>query len=326
MSCHPHKHEALSPYTFERSERAPTNTFTTQKQFARRLRGVLSRINARIRDAIDERDLFGLRDNSEALVDDVPDDVFDFPTDQTKVRGFLQWLREQLDAEFLGLVGPDQNQFIRAAYLTGIRNAQDQLSELDVSFVREDTESIVSRPIHRASLQELFTRTYENLVSVRDDVAQAARDELVTGFREGKGPRDIARSLTDRVDSIGKHRATMIARSETINAHSEGTLTTAEQINRDADREVATSHGVWDAAMDDRMCALCGALNGTEFRIGEMQENSISVSGNLPESFIGRNFRLKPPAHPNCRCNVRLMVGGSIDTALNERLPEGIQA
>lgn len=321
MAC---THEALSPYTFERSEQAPTNTYTTAKQFAQRLRGVLSRINARIRTAIDEKDLFGLR--SEALVDDVPEDVFNFPTDSAKVTGFLQWLRTQLDEHFLTVVGPDQNQFIRSAYLTGIRNAQDQLSELDIAFTREGAESIVTRPIHRSSLQELYTRTYDSLQSVRDDVAQEVRDELVTGFRDGKGPRDIARSLTDRVNSIGKNRATMIARSEIINSHSTGTLTTAEEINRDAEQEISTSHGVWDSAMDERMCALCGALNGTEFRIEEMRNNNISVSGNLPESFIGRNFRLKPPAHPNCRCGIRIMVGGSIDTPLNDRLPEGIQA
>jgi SPP1 gp7 family putative phage head morphogenesis protein len=267
--------------------------------------------------------LFNLRD--EALVDDVPEDTFDFPTDSAKATAFMQWLREQLDSNFLGLVGPDANQFIRSAYLTGIRNAQDQLSDLDIAFTREDAESIVSRPIHRASLQELYTRTYENLVSVRDDVAQAVRDELITGFTEGQGPRDIARSMTNRVDSIGKHRATMIARSEVMNAHSEGTLTTAEEINRDADREIATGHGEWDAAMDDRTCALCRALNGTQFRIEEMRNNTINVVGGLPDSFVGNSFRLKPPAHPRGRCNIRIMVGGSIDTPLNERLPAGIQ-
>jgi len=325
MSCHPHNStEALSPYTFDRSDREPTDTYTHQQQFAQRLRGVLSRINARIREAIDEQDLFGLR--SEALVDDVPESVFDFPTDSAKVRGFLGWLRNQLDDEFLEVVGPDRNQFIRAAYLTGLRNANQQLRDLDVSFATGDVEDLISRPIHASALRELYTRTYENLVSVRDDVAQAVRDELVDGFTEGEGPREIGRNLTDRVNSVGKHRATMIARSEVMNAHSESTLTRAEEINRDADQEISTGHGEWDAAMDTRTCALCRALNETEFRISEMRDATISVSGNLPEGFIGRNFRLKPPAHPNGRCNIRLMVGGTIDTPLNERLPNGIQA
>lgn len=322
MTC---TYEALSPYTFEKSPREPTNTFTTAQQFAQRLRGVLRRINARIREAIDDNDLFGLR--SEALVDDVPDEVFDFPTDSSKIRGFLQWLREQLDSEFLEVVGPDRNQFIRAAYLTGLRNAHRQLDGLDVSFVT-DAESLLSRPIHRSALQELYTRTYENLVSVRDDMAQTVRDELLDGFRDGVGPREIARNITGRVDSIGKHRATMIARSETINAHSTSTLTRAQELNRDADSEITAGHGEWDAAMDSRTCDLCKALNGTAFRIDEMQNKSINVleGAALPQTFIGNAFRLKPPAHINGRCNIRLVVGSTIDNALNDRLPAGIQA
>jgi len=320
--CHT---EALSPYTFDRSERAPTNTFTHQQQFSERLRGVLSRINARLREAIDEQDLFNLR--SEALVDDPPEEIFETDNRRTALRGFLAWLREQLNDEFLTVVGPDRNQFIRAAYIVGLRNAHQQLDDLDVSFVR-DTEQLLSRPIHISALRELYTRTYENLVSVRDDVAQAVRDELLEGFQEGRGPRDIARDLTDRVDSIGKHRATMIARSEIINAHSTGTIKRAQELNRDADTEIAAGHGEWDAAMDSRTCDLCAALNGVQFRLDEMENKTISVleSAALPQTFIGNAFRLKPPIHPNGRCNVRLVVGSEITDSIDDRLPAGIQA
>jgi hypothetical protein len=324
MSCHAHKTEALSPYTFERSESEPTNTYTTQQQFAQRLRGTLARINAKIREAVGERDLFSLQD--EALADDVPDKVFEFPTDRRKIAGFLVWLREQLDENFLDVVGPDRNQFIRKAYAAGIRNAADQLSELDVAFLQEDTDTLVGRPIHRSSLQELYTRAYGQLVSVRDDIAQDVRDTLLSGFREGKGPREIARTLTDRVDSIGKHRSTMIARSEVINAHSEGTLTTVEEANRTSEREAAVTHGEWDAANDSRTCAFCRALDGTRLTVSEMRNNAVNITGNLPESFVGRTLTLKPPAHPNGRCNISISIGATIDRPLNERLPNGIQA
>jgi len=56
--------EALSPYTRAWGTGGPTGTFTHSKQFAQRLRGVLSRINARIREAIIERDLFNLQTES----------------------------------------------------------------------------------------------------------------------------------------------------------------------------------------------------------------------------------------------------------------------
>jgi len=317
MSCHPHNTtEALSPYT--RDYESTTPVITAQRNFAQRLRGVLGRLNARIREAIIENDLFGLQ--TEALVDDLPEDVFDFPTDDSKLRGFLRWLREQLDNEFLEIVGPDRNQFILSAYATGIRNVHQQLSDADIAFQRPDVDDLLGRPFHTSSLQELYTRAYENLVSVRDDVAQDVRDELITGFREGENPTKIAKRLTDRVDSVGKHRSTMIARSEVMNAHSEGTLSRVEELNRETENDLATGHGEWDAAMGSpRTCPFCRALNGVELTPTEMRSTAVIFA------IDGQTYRLKPPAHVNGRCNTRVVVGSSIDTPLSERLPADIQ-
>jgi SPP1 gp7 family putative phage head morphogenesis protein len=278
---------------------------------------VLGRINARIREAVIEDDLFGLRD--EALVDDVPEEMFDFPTTQRRVRGFLRWLRQQLDNEFLEVVGPDANQFIEAAYVAGIENVHRQLSDLDVAFERTDPDNLLPQAFHRSALQTLFTRTYENLVSVRDDVAQAVRDELVEGFAQGQNPTDIARNITNRVDSIGKHRATLIARSEVMNAHSEGTLSRVEELNQSVENEIRTGHGEWDTAEDARVCPFCRAVNGTEFRVSEMRGTTVLFARD------GQTYRLKPPAHPNGRCNIRVIVGGGIDRPLRDRLPASVQ-
>lgn len=311
MTC---SHESLSPYTREAGSGGPTPTFTAQKQFAQRLRGVLSRINARIREAIEEDGLF--TEETEALADDVPENVFDFPTSRAKITGFLTWLRDQLDEKFLTVVGEEDNQFIRRAYLAGVRNVHNQLSETGVVFERPDLDDLVTRPLHATELRTLATRTYENLVSVRDDVAQAVRDELLDGFSQGQNPRDIARSLTKRVDSIGKHRATMIARSEVINAYSEGTLRRTEELNRDTGAGISVAHGEWDAAMDTRTCAFCRALDGVKLSPSEMRTNAVQ--------FRGQVYRLKPPAHPSGRCNTRVMPGSEVDTELSERLPAEI--
>jgi len=317
MSCQPHNTtEAL--YRRPDGTFGPTRTASLQRQFAERLRGVLGRINARIREAIVEDDLFNLQDDneSEALVDDVPEQVFDFPTDESRIRGFLRWLREQLDNNYLTVVGENSNQFLRAAYAAGIRNVHRQLSEQDIAFERTDAGDLLPQPIHSSSLQTLFTRTFENLVSVRDDVAQAVRDELVTGFTEGQNPREIARSLTNRVDSIGKHRSTLIAGSEVINAHTEGKLSRVEQLNRDAENEIATGHGEWDAAMGSpRTCPFCRAVNGVALRPSEMRGTVVVFARD------GQTYRLAPPAHPSGRCNVSIRVGSNITKPLSERLP-----
>lgn len=306
--------ECLSPYTRD-SPSGPTGTDDIQTRFAQRLRGVLGRINARIREAVDEDDLFDLRAESLA-VEDPPEQVFDFPTDSAKVRGFLRWLREQLDSEFLNVVGPDSNQFLRQAYAAGIETANSQLKGLNVSFESTELDDVLSRSIHRSALQTLFTRTFENLQSVRDDVAQAVRDELVDGLTAGENPRDVARSLTERVDSIGKHRATMIARSETINAHSEATLTRADEISRRADTNITARHGEWQDSRDARVCPFCRRLDGTELTTSEMRTTGVE--------FRGQVYRLKPPAHPNGRCRIKLRLGEAPTTPLRERLDSEI--
>ena len=291
----------------------PTNTFSVQQTFAERLRGALARINARIREAVEEGDAFNLK--TEALADDVPEEVFETDSRRAAVSGFLAWLREQLDTEFLGIVGPDRNEFIRQAYATGLRNANTDLSELDVGFTTPEVSELLDAPIHRSALQTLYTRTYENLVSVRDDVAQAVRDTLIDGFVEGESPRTIARSLTDRVDSIGKHRATLIARSEIINAHSEAQLNRYQNASDETGVDVGVRHGEWQTAGDDRVCAFCQALNGSVFTISEMRNETFTLGS--------QTFRLRPPAHPMGRCRILPEIGIDFQdlAPLDDRLP-----
>ena len=307
-------HECLSPYTRD-GPGGPTRTTTLQDSFAKRLRGVLRRINARIRDAIQTNDAFDLR--TEALVDDVPESVFQTESTRAATARFLEWLRTQFDENYLTVVGPDANQFVRAAYAAGIREVHGQLSDLDVAFDRPDMDDMLGRPIHASALRQLYTRTYENLESVRDDTVQAVRDELVEGFRDGKSPTAIARSLTDRVDSIGKHRSTMIARSEVMNAHSTGALNRIQEVNDsrpEQDEELVTGHGRWDAAMGQpNTCPFCRAMNGTALTAREMATTIVQ--------FRGDTYRLKPPAHVNGRCNINVWVGGNITEPLEERLP-----
>lgn len=330
MTSHAHNTtvDTLSPYTRD-SPPGPTPTTTVQRRFSQRLRGVLRRINAAIRRGIIEKDIFGLQETTDTLaVDDPPRLETDNSTRNAAL--FMAWLREQLNTEFLGVVGPDANQFIRKAYFAGLRNANGQIRDLDISFVPERADSVVDRPIHQSALRELFVRVYENLESVKDNLADEVRDELLEGFSEGEGPSRIADRLTDRIDSIGKHRATMIARSEVINAHTESSLNRVDEIQDDVpeDSVLTVSHTSWDAAMDSRTCPLCRALNGVRLDTEEMRNNTVDVVSELPGeiSQVGQTFRLAPPAHVNCRCNVSIEVGSEIETPLDERLPAQISA
>jgi len=270
-----------------------------------------------MREAIIKRDLFGLREQNgrEALVDDVPDEVFEISTNRAAVLGFLQWVRQQLDENFLTVVSEDTNQFLRKAYARGLENVANQLDDADLTLAPTDTDDLLGRPFHQQELQTLFTRTYENLVSVRDDVAQAVRDELIEGFREGHSPSKISRNLTDRVNSIGKWRSTMIARSETMNAYTMGNVQRIREFNRDTDVNIAGTHGEFDAAMaQENTCDFCRRLNGTPLTAEELASGIVRFRGDI--------YRLGPPSHVLGRCNVKIMVGPDrIDEPLEERLP-----
>jgi hypothetical protein len=111
----------------------------------------------------------------------------------------------------------------------------------------------------------------------------------------------------------------MIARSEVMNAYSQGTLSRMEEINSERERtddgQLIAGHGTWDAAMaQPNTCPFCRAVNGTMLTADEMSSTTVQFRGDV--------YRLAPPAHPNGRCNIRVMVGPDrIDEPLEDRLP-----
>jgi SPP1 gp7 family putative phage head morphogenesis protein len=58
-----------------------------------------------------------------------------------------------------------------------------------------------------------------------DATANEMRRVLSEGLASGEGPRDIARSLADRVDNVGKHRANLIGRTEVMHSHNRARAT-----------------------------------------------------------------------------------------------------
>lgn len=74
-------------------------------------------------------------------------------------------------------------------------------------------------------------------------------------------------------------------------------------------------------------------MDGVRLETSEMRGTLVTVTAplSIPASnpdadpVLGQTFRLKPPAHPNGRCNIGIRVGGEIDAPLEERLPGGIE-
>lgn len=55
----------------------------------------------------------------------------------------------------------------------------------------------------------------------------------------------------------------------------------------------------WDTAHDEKVCPICGALNGKQIAMDEEFDFPTKLAANNP------GIRRTPPAHPSCRCAVK---------------------
>lgn len=276
----------------------PTRTLPLANRYAQRLRGQLGHLNAAIRRGVEENDIFGLRpiDTLQPVPDPPP---FRFETDQEKVELFMRWLNEQIDRGILEVVGTEENPFIRSAYSRSVQDADTILNAQGVTVPETDLEAVFNTPVHQRALEGLFTRNFENLTDITDDMAGAIREELTQGFARGINPNEMARNITGRVDAIGKHRATVLARTETINAYSTGTL------NRYEDFGVTrvTVRAEFLTAGDDRVCPLCASLEGETVTIDTARNGTWEfTTEDEALAHLEGTYPFSPPVHPQCRC------------------------
>lgn len=281
MSIHPALRKDTPVYD-ALSSPDPTGTKTVRANYGQRLRGGYERINAAIREAIVENDVLGLQ--NEALV--TPPRSFAFETDDRKLEAFEAWLDQAQRDEVLRVIDRDGNRFVERAYEKGVRDADRALADagLDVDPVK--AREIVAMPTHDRKLQTIYSRNFQQLRGITQAVDQQVSRELADGIAGGLNPRDMARNITDRVNKIGKTRATTLARTETINAHSSATIERYRQQGVEAvglEPEAAIQ-----TAGDQRVCEQCAdAAQRGPWSLDELE---------------GSEFQ--PPLHPNCRCTV----------------------
>lgn len=258
----------------------PTRTKTIRKRYGQRLRGAYGRINAAIREAVIQRDIFNLRD------DDTPQLVgavnlpvtFGFGTDPEKVEQFEAWLREAEESEVLEVIDRGSNQYVRRAYERGVSSADSDALRVGVNVPETEVHTVVELPQHRRELELLYTRNFTELDGITRAVDQEVSRVLTEGLAAGENPTTMARDITGRIDAIGKTRATVLARTEVIRAHAAGTLTRYDQLGVDG----VTVRAEFQTAGDNRVCPRCLALEGRVYTIEEA--------------------RGVVPVHPQCRC------------------------
>lgn len=293
----------------------PTKTLEIRQNFLQDIRGRFRRVSGVVRRTVGyENDAFGLAQNKI----DAPE-AYDFPTDRGKIQAFIEDLKEWINGEILEPANFAElregrhwtSEYVRSSYLVARNVAIGRLMQEGVSVENLPNNELLQTRTSIKTLRDLYTRTYENLKDITDDMAGVIREELTKGFAQGENPKKIARRLSDEIKTMQRTRAETLARTETINAATNGTFDEYEKAGVDV-----VSHGEWQTAMDNDVCAFCRRLSGEQFTISEFRANH-------PVRFRGQLYRLNFPAHPNGRCVPTPVIGLDPDSLapLEERVP-----
>ncbi len=216
-------------------------------------------------------------------------------TNPQKVQEFQRWLAMQVQTDIVTTTAETLDQaywrrYVEEGYRKGAGRAFDDTRKVALSSdaagvsdfyqgTREEfLRSAFAQPVAIEKVQLLTGRVFTDLKGVTEAMAATMTRTLADGLVQGKNPRAIARDLNKAIDSIGKRRAQIIARTEIIRAHAEGQLDAFENLGVEKVGVMAE----WSTAGDDRVCPLCEPLDGTVMKVKEAR-------GILPR-------------HPQCRC------------------------
>ena len=267
----------------------PTRTKTVRERYAQNLRGGYARINALVREFVGEKDVLGL---AELTAAEPPPD-FTFSRDDQKIEGFRDWLDQAQEDEVLDVITRNENRYVRQAYETGTRSANTDIRQAGLGEPETEVAITLQQPVHVNTLQRLYTRNFNELQGLTDEVGREVARELTQALGEGTGPREAGRRITDVIGTVddgtprgAMARATTIARTEILNARH---MAAAEQYERFGVEKV-------EPILSPSACDLCLEVAASApYRVNEMR----SIF----------------PRHPNCRCSWTIYTGTSEATA-----------
>ena len=271
----------------------PTRTTGLRKRFMAEMKRRFMSVKKALFNVIVEQDALGLEKSSPLnFMETIPTErqAWRFNTDAQKVQAFNKWFQKQVDQDILSTSvkgEPWTGTYVDSAYKQGMLRAyqdtnKEAMSE-SLDFYRGSREQFIrtafGAPETISKLQLISTRTFEELKGVTSTMGQQMSRTLAGGLADGKGPREIAKEMTEKVDGITRQRALTIARTETIYAHAEGQLDSFVALGVEDVGIMAE----WSSAGDDLVCPLCLPLDGVVMKVWEAR-------GIIPR-------------HPNCRCS-----------------------
>ncbi len=184
-------------------------------------------------------------------------------------------------------------QAARTSFRQGISGGIEDFATAQLPFYRDLTpegiDKLATRAFTLVDTDALDFMSQYNLVLAGDvhrELADGIRRTVMSGIATGKGVEDIVRDLGHvvkdpesfrhagtKVFRKAQTRMEVIARTEVLRAHNQGRIKFHQ--------EVGVEKLEWMTMEDERVCPVCGPLDGRRF-----------ATGRFPPQ----------PAHPNCRC------------------------
>jgi hypothetical protein len=158
-----------------------------------------------VKKSIVDNDAFGFR-TQPTINEPISPNQFRFVRDPEKVVLFLQWLQKQIDKGILDLYYGIQvgeaveqqwtNLYVRAAYEKGIERARIELVNAGYALSEAALAgALISPPIHIDRIGLLYTRVFNGLKGITDEMSKQISTILAEGMSRGEGPLEIARRI-----------------------------------------------------------------------------------------------------------------------------------
>lgn len=316
------KMNEVPTYTeLQRYEYDPTRTLTLRRAFTRAMRVRFRDLVRVIREAVVERDVFGLLSvQNFASLQPPGHHAFDFPRIEQKVQAFLEWLQRQeqrglLETGFMYRMGGAieeawTNIYILDSYKRGVIRARTELRKAGYQIPTIEQsggiDAVLSAPFHIDRVGYVFTRAFQQLKGITSAMDTQISTILAQGLIDGDNPRVLARKLISTINGTGmgdlgitdtlgrfipaRRRAEMLSRTEIIRAHHMANIQEYKNWQAMGVSVIAE----WSTA-GAGVCEVCAAMEGKPFGLDEI------------EGMI--------PVHPNCRC---VAVPLEVDPNTNE--------
>jgi len=195
----------------------------------------------------------------------------------------------------------------RVSFRSGVYRGIEEFATAQMPFYKDlrpdGIDKLTTSVFTLIDTDALDFMTNYNPVLVGDihrELADSIKRAILSGIATGKGADEIVRDLGSvienkesfrnagsKVFSKAQYRMEMIARTEVLRAHNQGRIKFHQQ--------VGVQKLEWLAMEDERMCPVCGGLDGKQFDIDRFPNQ---------------------PAHPNCRCS-------SLPIVMCVQAPEG---